>query len=204
LRILLIRHGESEGNAAGVYQGHTDFSLSEKGRLQATFLAQNLSMARISIAAIYSSDLARAFETAEIIAKELQVPTVKKDKRLREFNLGIFEGKVIANMTREERDLLDSYFKDTSKRVPNGETVEEMKARIKSFFEELVINHHKEETIIIVAHGGTIFHILTSTLGFSRDAFPEWFANCAITCISKESQEDNWVIAYYNKDTISE
>lgn len=94
-RILLVRHGETDWNAAGRIQGHSDTPLNAAGRLQARRAAQRL--AREPIRALYSSDLARAFETATIIGVPLGL-TVVVSPQLRERRYGEWEGLTSAEI----------------------------------------------------------------------------------------------------------
>ena len=94
-RILLTRHGETEWNALGRLQGHTDIPLNAVGRDQARALAAGFADA--GIAAVWSSDLARARETAEIVAAALDLAAPIADPELRERQFGVFEG-----LTRHE------------------------------------------------------------------------------------------------------
>jgi hypothetical protein len=87
--LLLVRHGETDWNAEGRLQGHTDRPLSDYGRDQARQLADDLATEAFDV--IYASDLARARETAEIVAERLDVP-VNVDPDLREKNWGTWEG----------------------------------------------------------------------------------------------------------------
>ena len=87
--ILFARHGETDWNRARRYQGHADESLNELGRAQARQLAEELSARTIS--AVYSSDLRRASETAEIVAASLGL-SVSLDARLREIDVGSWQG----------------------------------------------------------------------------------------------------------------
>ncbi|MBN1329413.1 MAG: histidine phosphatase family protein [Candidatus Heimdallarchaeota archaeon] len=201
MRIMLIRHGQSEGNKIGVLQGHSDYQLSEQGRIEARALGLKLFRNKESFVAIYSSDLSRAAETAEIIALETNFENVHFDNRLREFNLGIFEGKYSQFMTEEENDLLSSCWKDTTKRVPNGETVIEMIKRINEVFNEIIERHNQNETVIIVAHGGTLYHIIQTILGFDLKG-REWFDNCKITEVVQNSETKSWELVKYNDETL--
>ena len=89
LRLILVRHGETEWNAQRRYQGHSDVPLSALGRRQAARAAERL--AALKIDAVYTSDLGRALETAEIIAEQRGLE-VCAEPRLRELNFGVFEG----------------------------------------------------------------------------------------------------------------
>src|SRR5690349_19250309 len=90
LKITLVRHGQSTGNAAECFTGQTDVALSELGQRQAELTAQAL--INESFTAIYSSDLQRARITAETIAIHHKLD-INIDNRLREINLGLFQGK---------------------------------------------------------------------------------------------------------------
>ncbi|MFX0208119.1 MAG: histidine phosphatase family protein [Candidatus Hodarchaeota archaeon] len=94
MQLVIIRHGESVANAQRILQGHSDYSLSELGRQQAQALSKRLIKKQISFDIVYSSDLARAVETTEILARELKIPSNKiiYTKLLREHALGTFEG----------------------------------------------------------------------------------------------------------------
>ncbi len=155
MKIFLIRHGESVGNSLGIHQGQkNDSPLSEIGRKQANCLRDRFE--NIKIDAIYSSDLIRAKETAEIISKPRGITPIL-DKRLRERNFGLIE---------EEKDIMKAWNNFLKQQVEmginqreatpkEGESDKDHFDRVKSFFEYLKKNHDKKETILVVAHGGT-------------------------------------------------
>jgi len=89
-KIILVRHGQTLWNNIGKYQGHTDVPLSKTGIEQASKVAKRLKNDKIT--AIYSSDLKRAKQTAEIIALEHNLPVIT-NTRFREINFGVWEGK---------------------------------------------------------------------------------------------------------------
>src|SRR5438128_960886 len=109
--LLLVRHGETDWNADGRLQGHTDWPLNEYGRTQAKKLAEQLD--GDGVAAIYASDLSRARETAEILGGRLGLAVVV-DADLREKNWGTWEG-----LTSDERLRVEF----------EGETTEEHRER---------------------------------------------------------------------------
>jgi broad specificity phosphatase PhoE len=88
--LYLARHGETDWNLAGRWQGHTDIALNRTGHSQAQAMADAL--AQVAIATIVSSDLSRAFETARVVGERLGVPVAYMDADLRERSFGLFEG----------------------------------------------------------------------------------------------------------------
>ncbi len=153
MKIILIRHGESEANANRIHQGQTiDTGLSKKGKEQAKKVAKRLVNEKIE--AVYSSDLKRAMETAKFIADSHNLKAIP-DKRLREFDLGeliYFKDmwkKFGEHRKKESKKLGIAEYKVKN---PRGESEWDHTRRIRSFLKELP-NH--KGTIAIVAHGGT-------------------------------------------------
>jgi len=153
MKIFLVRHGESEANEKGIHQGQRiDTGLSKRGKEQAKLIAERLKDEKIE--AIYSSDLKRAKETAEEIAK-FHKKKIILDKRLREFDLGDF------TELENRWELMQEHKKKESERLgikrwevspPGGESEWAHILRVKSFLKD--IEQH-EGNIIVVAHGGT-------------------------------------------------
>jgi len=155
MKIYLIRHGESIGNAKGIHQGQkNDFSLSELGRKQADLLKKRFE--NLKIDAVYSSDLIRAKETANFISKPRKLITLT-DKRLRERDFGLIGEK--ENIMKEWNNFLRQQIEkgiNPKEATPEeGESDKDHFDRVNSFFEDLKKNHSKEETVLVVAHGGT-------------------------------------------------
>ena len=201
MRILLLRHGQSEANKEHIIQGHMESPLSDLGRDQAKTVGKKLLDSKITFDAVYSSDLIRATETAKIITKILGIKKIAFDNRLREFSLGDYEGKNSQKLTENERAFLDSCWKDYSIRVPNGETVNEFVSRIKAIFDEIVTSAEEDSTILIVGHGGTLFHILSTILNiYPQDE--EWFENCSISEIVQSQKDKKWTLVKYNDEEI--
>jgi broad specificity phosphatase PhoE len=144
--LLLIRHGETDWNAEGRLQGHTDRPLNDHGRRQAQRLADEL--AGEELEAIYSSDLARARETAEIVGERLGLPVVL-DPDLREKNWGTWEG-----LTPVERDTVELV----------GESTEEHAARTLGALRRIA-ERHPEGRVLVVTHGGSLRRVQVEVLG---------------------------------------
>lgn len=149
--ILLARHGETDWNRAGRFQGHADPPLNETGRAQAAELAQELRAEEL--AAVYSSPLRRALETAEVVAGSHGLEAIPV-AGLREVDVGSWSG-----LTRAE---VEERFPDQFARWlaygqgwDDGETYEEMGRRAVAALLELAVAHDGER-VVAVTHGGPI------------------------------------------------
>lgn len=151
--IWLIRHAESEWNALGRWQGQADPALSERGRAQASALAERLASARLE--ALVSSDLLRARQTAEIVARAAGLP-LACDARLRERDLGEWSGLTTAEIQlRWPAELARVQARDPAARPGGGESIRDVALRARGFFEELA-REGATGRIGVVAHGGLI------------------------------------------------
>lgn len=160
-KLILIRHGQTVWNKELKYQGHSDVALTATGSEQATLVAQRL--AGEEIAAVYASDLSRAFITAQAIAKsrKLQVMPITD---LREINFGQWEGLTYEQINAHWPDILSKwYFSPDEVNIPGGESFRELKERAMRVIDELIARHPKQ-TIVVVSHGGTIRTILCAAL----------------------------------------
>jgi broad specificity phosphatase PhoE len=147
--LLLVRHGETDWNAEGRLQGQTDRPLSDYGRRQAQQLAEELQGEELE--AIYSSDLARARETAEIVGRRLGLPTVL-DPDLREKDWGTWEG-----LTAVERDRVEFV----------GESTEAHRDRILESLRRISERHPGDGRVLVVTHGGSMRRVQTAALGWA-------------------------------------
>jgi 2,3-bisphosphoglycerate-dependent phosphoglycerate mutase len=146
--LLLVRHGETDWNAAGRLQGHTDRPLSDYGREQARRLAEELAGEKFD--AIYASDLARARETAEIVGAQLNLPVVLEPD-LREKNWGTWEG--LTSTERLEIELV-------------AESTEEHQRRMLDALGQIAAKHPRGR-VLVVTHGGSMRRVQTEALGFA-------------------------------------
>ena len=158
-RILLARHGETEWNRLGRWQGHADPPLNETGRSQAAALAERLE--GDGIAAVYSSDLRRASETARIVAGRLGLE-VTEDRALREIDVGSWSG-----LTRDEvrERYPDGFARWLAGEIGHdGETREQLAARVIPTVERIA-HAHPGATVLVVTHGGVIRTLLRHAAG---------------------------------------
>lgn len=160
-KLILVRHGETVWNAEKKFQGHTDIALSPAGLEQATRLADRLASEKI--AAVYSSDLNRAFVTAETVARRHNL-TVNEVPSLREIRFGDWEGLTYTAIHEKWPSQLSGLFTTPGEIViPGGESFYELKKRAADAIADLVAKH-EDETVVVVSHGGTIRTIFCSIL----------------------------------------
>jgi broad specificity phosphatase PhoE len=166
VRILLVRHGETVFNVEGRWQGQSDSPLTERGLAQARELARAL--ADEPIAAIYSSDLGRAVDTATEVAKLHQL-VVTTDRRLREIHTGAWTAKGRAEITVEFPGGLETWARQpTSMRLPEGETLSEAQARALAFFADRM-PAQANQTVVAISHGAIGQAILVNAMGGTVD-----------------------------------
>jgi broad specificity phosphatase PhoE len=152
----LVRHGESEGNAARVFTGQLDSPLTARGRRQAEAVAEEL--AKVNFDRIVSSDLSRTRDTAEVIAKRQGIP-VEIIPELREINVGDRTGTSF-----DEARGLPNWSDDGFVAWPGGETLDQVLARTLGAIERLT-RESAGKTILIVGHGGVNRILLSFFLG---------------------------------------
>lgn len=145
--IYIIRHGQTDWNIEHRTQGQTDIALNTNGIKQAELITRKI--VNLKIDNIISSDLKRAYMTAQIINKNFN-KNIKTDKRLREFCFGTLEGITRDKITQE---IWDDFNKNPKQF--NAETKEEIFHRIKSFIDDIKSNNINKNTLV-VTHGGPI------------------------------------------------
>jgi broad specificity phosphatase PhoE len=176
--ILLARHGETDWNRDGRWQGHSNTSLNVRGREQARELADELT-AEVDV--VYSSDLARARETAEIVAARLGLE-IRLDARLRERGFGAWEGLTHTEIEERDAEALARWRAGEGSGADDAEPFDAFAQRMGHFLED-VLERHVGERVLVIAHGGSIrvIHALATGLDYVRDhrAIP-FVANCAV------------------------
>lgn len=169
-RLLLVRHGQTASNAQARFMGQLDIPLDEVGHAQAQAVAQRLAAERP--AAIYSSDLVRARETASAIQSAIDsgVP-LKIDTRLREINLGDWQGRTYAELREQDPQALVKWETGrTEFAAPNGETLSEFAARVQAAYRDICFAH-SDDTAIVAAHGGVLQVLITQALALPLEAY---------------------------------
>jgi broad specificity phosphatase PhoE len=170
-RILLARHGETDDNLEPLrFQGFRDTPLNDTGRRQAGELAERV--ADDGIVSLWSSDLVRASETAEIVGAHLGLP-VRLDARLREANRGEWEGHVFEEIARAEPESYAAWMRAGADfRFPGGESLREQQDRVSAALED--VRRSGELPALVVAHGGSIRVMLCRRDPRGLDAFHDF------------------------------
>jgi broad specificity phosphatase PhoE len=144
--LYLIRHGETPWNVEGRYQGQMDPELTARGREQARVAAEELQ--KIGFAAIYSSDLARAHQTAQALADVTGLP-IQKDARLREIHQGEWQGVLYTDIcTRWPEEIARWKRKPWSNSPPGGESIEVLQARLFAAIDEITARYPNERIAV--------------------------------------------------------
>ncbi|PLX18328.1 MAG: hypothetical protein C0601_04740 [Candidatus Muiribacterium halophilum] len=188
--IVLIRHANSIGNKNGIIQGHLDYSLSDRGKEEAISLGEYFKKNNIIFDKVYSSDLARAFETA-ILSSGFNKKNIILSKDLREIYLGSWQGKKKSEIFTNEIRM--TWEKSPSKvNIKDAETLKDAGKRMMRFLKTI-----SGENIAVFSHGGIIAIFLSIIKGTDiDDCWKFRHENTAYSFLEKEDQ--NIKITKYN------
>ncbi len=189
-RVLCIRHGETDWNAAGRWQGHAPVPLNAVGRAQSQALAGYLARNGWPLVALYSSDLPRAMQTAQAIADALGL-TVQPDPRLRETDLGEWQGLTRDEVLAWDAERYTAYQADWRRiPAPGGESRLAVGTRARAAFDEIAARH-AGQTVALVTHGGTLGMLLENLFGpLERPSL----TNTSITVIERAAPDALWTL----------
>ena len=161
-RIHLIRHGQVVGHDQKRYNGQVDVALTDLGIEHYHRLRERLSDTPIS--ACYTSDLTRCVTGANIICEQFRIEPVRR-RELRELNIGVWEGLVWQEIQKNWPDEWQARLADlVHYRVPGGENVLDVNARVMPVINE-VVERHKGQEVLIVGHGGVNRIVLLNAIG---------------------------------------
>ena len=187
MRIYLVRHGETEMNVKGCYYGITDAPLTDKGRKQAALLGshfQDTAWDRVVV-----SPLSRAMETALLAAGHMK-DSFEMEERLKEQDFGIFEGKTYRELCEDHPEEMRRWNDDFSHyQIPGGESFLQVRERVDEWVHSLP---EEPGLMLVVAHKGTLGHILASLLGLPLEGY--WNFVFEQGCYSMVDLEDGYAI----------
>ena len=172
IKIVLVRHGETDWNLTGRFQGRSDVPLNQKGKEQANALA--LALRGESLAAIYCSPLVRAKETAHLIKAYHPSIPLHEEEGLVEMNLGEFEGIEGPRWAEKYADFREAWRDNpASVTMPGGESLQEVQARAMAALERISKAHPPDCTLLVCSHNFVILTILCHALEIPLDRFRE-------------------------------
>lgn len=193
--LFFVRHGETEWNRIGRWQGHADIPLADEGRQQAAVLAEHFVSKHQQFDHIYASDLGRALETAQIIGIKLHMP-VHPVIELRELHLGGWSGLTSTEIRERYASDWDAFERGIDfQRGEHGESLADIRTRVADVIERLV-SDHPDQRLLIVTHGGTIraaIHYVQQRTGAFEEVF---IGNTSVTEIAV--QDDQYTIIRAN------
>jgi probable phosphoglycerate mutase len=164
-RVVVLRHGETEHNAGGLWQGQLDTALSPHGVDQAR--AAGAALAAYRPTRVVASDLARAADTAKLVAEAAGVE-VSLDPRWREVHVGQWQGLHTSEVRERWGDLLEAMDVEDIRRGVDGETLAEVGARAGASLRELVDGLADGECVVVVAHGASSRAGIADLLGIDQ------------------------------------
>ncbi len=201
--LILIRHGQSKGNANNIVQGHLDEGLSDLGLDQANMLSKYFNNNDINY--IYSSDLGRAIQTAEPSSKKLNI-SIKINPDFKEAGFGIWEGMTYDEVREKYSKEFSAWHGNYFIRPDWFESFENHQTRVRKGIEEILANHKKDDKIAIFTHGGSI----KTQVGYfnklsGQELIKISISNCSLTHINFKSNDyESGELSYFNKNVISE
>jgi len=194
-KIVLWRHGVTDWNEQGIFQGRMDIPLNERGLRQA--MAAAPSLAAMHPVALYTSPMLRALQTAAVLAAITGQKAVTDD-RLSEIDVGTWTGHTLAAAIADDPEVRAAVMAGVDyRRSPTGETMTEVGVRAGGFLHE-VAARHDGKTIVVVSHGGAIRMGIASMLDWPYDTAVRLggLANCG-WCVL-EQRYGRWRIEGYN------
>lgn len=195
-RLYLVRHGQSAGNAEGRFGGHGPTPLSELGTQQAALTAHSLAKEKINV--IYSSDLPRAVQTAEPLAKLLNIE-INPTKDFRERHVGVLEGLTFDEAKAQfPKDYFALVNREVAHIITSGESYRQLLDRTTQTLKN-ILRKHRGEKIAVFAHTGTICFITLHLLGaiHRRTHNTPWLvtSNCGINRFEFRGRNNMRVLA---------
>lgn len=193
-KLFLIRHGQSEWNSLNKIQGQQNTILTELGKKQALSLGERLINENIDI--IYTSDLIRAYNTAEIISKKINKPVISNNA-IREINFGIWEGLTIQEIKLKYKDDYSIWLKEPHKLNIEGlENLTILQERAMKYINEIMLQN-EGKNIAIVSHGAILKTIILGLLNIPISHYKNiTLSNVSLSIV--ECRDYNNVLVLFN------
>lgn len=195
--LYVVRHGQSQGNLHDLFLGHTDMPLTELGFEQAALTANHLD--NIPVDAIYSSDLARAYQTAQVTAQRKGLPVIT-NPALRELYAGQWEGQPYYQLQEHWPEAFQTWETDFGNSYcPGGETVLQMQNRITAAVEKIA-RENPGRSVCIFSHAVAIRALSAAWLNLSPEELQDhpWATNSSVT--HAIYQDGKFTLIEYSRD----
>jgi phosphoserine phosphatase len=182
MRLIIIRHGESEWNRIGRYQGQADAPLSELGLRQAEALAGRLKNERLDV--IFSSPLQRAARTAAAVARHHPEVPFSNEPALLEIHHGAWQGLMVDEVKERYGDgLLEWRMHPTRAQMPQGESFSNILKRVLDFKDRLLLDY-ADKNVLVSTHDVVVKILVADALGMNMDRINRiWVTNASVSVI---------------------
>lgn len=196
-RIILVRHGECQGNREGLFRGRSDFPLNENGFIQAKELGTELR--KFEPVKIFTSPLSRAKETARIISKQCHIE-IEICEEMNNIKLGLWEGKTKDFIARQYPEQWAIWLSEPEKLVLTGmETLDEVQQRARKGLNNIIKNH-AGDTVIIISHRAVLKPLIASCLEMAKPYFWRIHMDTAAYSILHYDQLRGFVLVQLNQN----
>lgn len=201
MKFFLVRHGETEWNKLGRFQGHQDINLNERGLAQAKETAK--AAADWGLVAIYTSPLARTVQVAQEIAKVTPLP-VSQEPGLMELSLGYLEG-VTGQEMREGWPEVFAAWRSNPEQVsmPNGESLAQLRNRAWRSILQIEQKHSADASVVVISHNFAIRSIIGELLGVPLENFHRMSLSLASVCTFDSDDRGRRLISYNSTGHLS-
>lgn len=194
MRLLLVRHGETDWNKSGKFQGQCDVPLNKRGLAQARQTARAIGLSAVD--AIYASPLCRTMQTAEAISEPSGKNVVPVDD-LKELDLGELEGITGAEMRGDWPQVYGAWRENPAELVlPKGESLKQLQERAWQAYLDMESAHPKDETLVAVSHNFTIRTIVCKLLGMPLANFHSMGLGLASICTVETGGSERRLMGY--------
>ncbi|MDA1127230.1 MAG: histidine phosphatase family protein [Chloroflexi bacterium] len=201
MKFFLVRHGETEWNKLGRFQGHEDIKLNERGLAQARETAQTA--AGWGHSAIYASPLTRTMQVAEEMAKVTQVPVWQRPG-LKELGLGDLEGVTGEEMRLNFPEVFSTWRSSPEKVfMPNGESLLQLRDRSWQSILDIEDEHSQVDSVVVISHNFAIRTIVGELLGVPLENFHRMSLSLASVCTFESDDRGRRLTSYNNTGHLS-
>ena len=201
MKFFLVRHGETEWNRLGRFQGHEDIKLNDRGLSQAKETAK--AAAEWGHSAIYASPLTRTVQVAEEMVKVTLVP-VSKQPGLKELNLGDLEGVTGEEMRQGWPEVFSAWRSAPEKvSMPNGESLSQLRRRAWQAILDIEEKHSEDESVVVISHNFAIRSIVGELLGVPLENFHRMSLSLASVCTFDSDDRGRRLTSYNSTGHLS-